>query len=154
MCSTFGEMLLLMRSWNKHTHHSLSWDEANYVFRICSMLLCAFMLLSLSIQWIELDASQEQLAIVALLPKKKKERKGQSGFRGCGMILIIRIPMGAEYLMHPVCSLWHVIPRQCCFQEEAWCVSLTETRLSDWNRALQVDYAVWKHSGDSPHSEL
>lgn len=82
------------------------------------------------------------------------KKKGHSGFTRCGMILIIGIPMGAEYLMNPTRSLWHAVARLCCFQEKTWCVSLKETGLSDWNRALKVDYAVWKHSGESLHSEL
>ena len=80
--------------WNKQTHRTSSWDRANYVFRICSMALWAFMPLSLLIHSIGLDISQEQPT--ALIPSAKT---GHREFAGCGMSLIIGVQMGAEYLM-------------------------------------------------------
>lgn len=71
-----------------------SWDRANYVFRICSMALWAFMLLSLLIHSNGLDISQEQPT--ALIPSAKT---GHSEFTRWGMGLIIGVQMGAEYIM-------------------------------------------------------
>lgn len=79
---------------NKQTHRTSSWDRANYVFRICSMALWAFMPLSLLIHSIGLDISQEQPT--ALIPSAET---GHSEFAGCGMSLIIGVQMGAEYVM-------------------------------------------------------
>lgn len=62
------------------------WDRSNYVFRICSMALWAFMPLSLLIHSIGLDISQEQPT--ASIPSTKT---GHSEFTACGMSIIIGV---------------------------------------------------------------
>lgn len=71
--------------WTKQTHHTSSWDRSNYVFRIFSVALWAFMPLSLLIHSIGLDISQEQPT--ASIPSTKT---GHSAFIW-GMSIIIRV---------------------------------------------------------------
>lgn len=92
--------------WNKQTHCTSSWDRANYVFRICSMALWAFMPLSLLIHSIGLDISQEQPT--ALIPSPKT---GHSEFVVCGMSIIIGVQASPP---HTCAHILTCTPRSTC----------------------------------------
>lgn len=72
--------------WSKQTHRASSWDRSNYVFRMCSMAVWAFMPLSLLIHSIGLDTSHEQPTASI-----SSTKTGHTRFGTCGMSIIIGV---------------------------------------------------------------
>ena len=86
-----------MHRQNKQTHHTLSWDLANYVFRILQHGSVSFFasVTSHPVNWVgHIPRTTYSLSSPA--------KTGHFEFTGCGMILIIWVPICAEYSMAPI----------------------------------------------------